>query len=199
MNPTLAWLALGASTGGPGALHDLLRELPTPLPLRVLIVQHIAPGFEGVLVDWLADALDLDARLALDGERPPPGSVRMAPAGAHLRVGGDGRLALDAATPARNGHRPSIDELFLSLAAAAPKATAAALLTGMGSDGAEGLLALRRAGALCLTQDEASSALFGMPRAALDLGAAELALPARELGLELARRLAGMAGQSSTP
>lgn len=187
------WLALGASTGGPAALRDLLAELPTPPPLRVVIVQHIARGFELGLADWLASSLGLDVRVAVDGEQPRAGSVRVAPAGAHLRVTPDDRVALDGETPPRRGHRPSVDELFLSLAAVAPHDTAAVLLTGMGTDGAEGLSALRRAGAFCLAQDEASSAVFGMPRAALELGAAELALPPRALGLELARRLGGPA------
>lgn len=184
-----SWLALGASIGGPQALRDLLAELPSPLPLRVVVVQHIAHGLERSLADWLGDELGLDVRSATDGERPPPGAVRLAPAGAHLRVTADDRLALDAATPPRSDHRPSIDELFLSLAGACPRQTAAALLSGTGDDGAGGLLALRRGGAFCMTQDEASSAASGMPRAALALGAAELALPPRELGRELAARM----------
>lgn len=184
------WLALGASIGGPEALRSLLSELPSPLPLHVVVVQHIAHGLERALADWLAGALGLDVRPAANGERPPRGSVRLAPEGAHLRVTPDGRLKLDATTPRRCGHRPSIDELFLSLAAAFPSATAAALLSGTGDDGARGLLALRHAGAFCLVQDEASSAARGMPLAALALGAAELALPPRALGRELARRLA---------
>ncbi|HEX4954703.1 MAG TPA: CheB methylesterase domain-containing protein [Thermoanaerobaculia bacterium] len=182
-------MALGASTGGPAALRDLLAELPAPLPLCVVIVQHIAGGFEFDLADWLGSSLGLDVRPALDGESPRPGVVRLAPAGAHLRVTDDGRLAVDTKTPKRRGHRPSVDELFLSLAAAWPHDTAAALLTGMGTDGAEGLLALRRAGAFCLAQDEESSAVFGMPHAAIELGAAELALPPRAIGRELARRM----------
>ncbi len=159
----------------------------------MVIVQHIAHGLERELAEWLATALGLEVRVALDGERPRTGCVRLAPAGAHLRVGGDGRLSLDPRTVARSGHRPSVDELFLSLAAAAPRQTAAVLLTGMGSDGAEGLAALRRAGAFCLAQDEASSAVFGMPRAARERDAAELALAPSALGRELARRLAGSA------
>ncbi|HKI86174.1 MAG TPA: chemotaxis protein CheB, partial [Thermoanaerobaculia bacterium] len=99
------------------------------------------------------------------------------------------RLELDVTRPARRGHRPSVDELFLSLASVTPRETAAALLTGSGSDGAEGLLALRRAGGFCLAQDEASSAVFGMPGAACSLGAAEVLLSPREIGRELARRL----------
>jgi chemotaxis response regulator CheB len=186
------WLALGASTGGPAALRELLAQLPAPPPLRVVIVQHIARGLELDFVDWLAGSLGLDVRLARDGERPPPGTVRVAPAQSHLRVTATGRLALDIATPPRHGHRPSVDELFQSLAAAAPHHTAAVLLTGMGADGAAGLSALRRAGAFCLAQDEASSAVFGMPHAAVELSAAELVLSPRALGLELGRRLKGI-------
>lgn len=184
------WLAVGASTGGPAALRELLAELSAPLPLRVVIVQHIAHGRERDLAAWLGAALGLDARVAFDGELPPFGSVRLAPAGAHLRITGDDRLALDGMSPPRSGHRPSIDELFLSLAVAAPRRTAAVLLTGMGRDGAEGLAALRRAGAFCLAQDEASAVMSGMPRAAQELDAAELVLSPRALGRELARRLA---------
>lgn len=186
----LRWLALGASIGGPAALRELLAELPSPLPLRIVVVQHIAHGLERTLADWLAGELGLDARVAVDGELPLAGAVRFAPAGAHLRVRPGGRLQLDAETPPRGGHRPSIDELFLSLAAVFPRATAAALLSGSGEDGAQGLLALRRAGGLCMVQDEASSAAFGMPNTALELGAAELSLPPRGMGRELASRMA---------
>jgi len=184
-----SWLALGASIGGPSALRELLAELPSPLPLRVVVVQHIAHGLGDDFAAWLAATLGLDVRPAMDGERPPSGAVRVAPSGAHLRVTPDGRLALDTATPAQGGHRPSIDELFLSLATTFPGATVAALLSGTGNDGARGLLALRRAGGFCLVQDEESSAARGMPHAAIVLGAAELALPPRALGLELALRL----------
>jgi chemotaxis response regulator CheB len=191
--PTLVWLALGASIGGPAALRELLAELPSPLPLRVVIVQHIAHGVERTLGDWLQDELGMNVRSAVEGELPPVGAVRLAPAGAHLRVTAAGRLSLDAESPPRGGHRPSIDELFRSLAATFPRQTAAVLLSGSGEDGAVGLLALRRAGAFCLVQDEASAAAFGMPRAALELGAAELALAPRDLGRRLAQRLAGRA------
>ncbi len=184
------WLALGASTGGPAALHDLLSELPNPPPFRVVIVQHIARGLEPDLADWLADSLRLDARVALEGERVEPGNVRLAPADLHLRIDAGGCVALDADTPKRNGHRPSIDELFHSLATHVPRKTAAAVLTGMGADGADGLLALRRGGAFCMAQDEASSAVFGMPGAAFGRGGAEVVLAPRALGRELARRMA---------
>lgn len=182
------WLALGASTGGPAAVHDLLAALGPACPARILLVQHIARGFEGGLADWLASSLGLDVRVAIDGERPVPGTVRIAPGDFHLRLAADERLALDGATAPRRGHRPSVDELFHSLAALAPRETAAVLLTGMGADGAEGLAALRRAGAFCAAQDEASSAVYGMPKVARELGGVELALPPHALGEELARR-----------
>jgi two-component system chemotaxis response regulator CheB len=184
----LRWLALGASIGGPAALRDLLAALPSPLPLRVVVVQHIAYGLERTLAEWLAGELGLDVRTAVDGELPVDGAVRFAPAGAHLRVRPGGRLELDGVMPPRGGHRPSIDELFLSLAAVFPRATAAALLSGSGEDGAQGLLALRRAGAFCLVQDAASSAASGMPSAALALGAAEAALSPRGIGSEVGLR-----------
>lgn len=185
----VAFLAIGASTGGPAAVRDLLAALPAPAPFPILIVQHIAAGFESGLAEWLASTLGLDVRIALAGEQPGPGAVRIAPGGAHLRLGSDGRLELDSVTPPRRGHRPSADELFRSLDQGAAQHIVAVLLTGMGTDGAEGLRDLRKSGALCCAQDEASSAVFGMPRAAIELGAAELILPPSALGREIARRL----------
>lgn len=182
-------LAIGASTGGPAAVRDLLAALPAPAPFPIFIVQHIAAGFESGLAEWLATTLGLDVRIAIAGEIAGPGAVRIAPGGAHLRLGADGRLELDSVTPPRRGHRPSVDELFRSLVPAAPQRIVAVLLTGMGTDGAEGLRDLRRAGALCCAQDEASSAVFGMPRAAIELGAAELVLAPAAIGAEIARRL----------
>jgi chemotaxis response regulator CheB len=111
----------------------------------------------------------------------------VAPPGAHLRVDAQGALRLDAVTPPRRGHRPSADELFLSLAEHFPCQSAGILLSGMGSDGVEGLLALRRAGGLTLVQDGSSSAVFGMPRVALERGAADIALPPAELAAALVR------------
>ncbi|MDQ1347705.1 MAG: two-component system, chemotaxis family, protein-glutamate methylesterase/glutaminase, partial [Acidobacteriota bacterium] len=131
----IAVLAIGASTGGPAAVRDLLAALPAPAPFPILIVQHIAAGFETGLAEWLASTLGLDVRVALAGEQPLPGAVRIAPGGAHLRRGPDGRLELDSVTPARRGHRPSADELFLSLEQGTAQRVVAVLLTGMGTDG----------------------------------------------------------------
>jgi two-component system chemotaxis response regulator CheB len=183
----LRWVAIGASTGGPAAIRELLEEVPPAPPVSFLIVQHIAAGFEGAMAEWLNKELPLDVRLARDAEAPRHGAVRLAPAGAHLRLDAGGVLRLDDATPARRGHRPSVDELFLSCAESFPRQSAGVLLTGMGTDGVEGLAALHGAGALTLVQDEASAVVFGMPRVALERGAAELALAPRDLARALAR------------
>ncbi len=183
----LRYVAIGASTGGPAAIRELLAEIPAEVPVSFLIVQHIAAGFEVGFADWLNKEFPHDVRLARDGERPPPGAVRLAPGGAHLLLEPDGVTRLDAGTPARRGHRPSADELFLSCAQSCPRQVAGVILTGMGADGAEGLLALRQAGGLTLAQDEASSAVFGMPRVALERGATDIALPPRDLARALLR------------
>ncbi|HVT58783.1 MAG TPA: chemotaxis-specific protein-glutamate methyltransferase CheB [Thermoanaerobaculia bacterium] len=183
----LRWVAIGASTGGPAALRELLSALPAAAPVSFLVVQHIAAGFEVGFAEWLNKELPFDVRLARDGEAPRRGAVRIAPAGSHLRLEPRGTLSLDPATPPRQGHRPSADELLLSCAASCPRAVAGVLLTGMGADGVEGLAALRDSGGVTLVQDEASCVVFGMPRVALERGAAQLALPPSDLARTLAR------------
>jgi two-component system, chemotaxis family, protein-glutamate methylesterase/glutaminase len=183
----LRWVAIGASTGGPAAIRELFEEIPENPPVGFLVVQHIAAGFEVGFADWLNKEFPFDVRLAQDGEVLRPGSVRLAPGGSHLLMEEDGVLRLDSQTPARRGHRPSVDEMFLSCAESCPREVAGVLMTGMGADGVEGLLALREAGGLTLVQDEASSVVFGMPRVALERGAAEVALPPRALARALVR------------
>jgi two-component system chemotaxis response regulator CheB len=183
-------VAVGASTGGPQALQSLLEGLRRAPRPPILVVQHIAPEFQGGLADWLREVSGIDVRLAFEGERVPPGAVRLAPQGSHMKLRPDGTLQLDSTTPPRRGHRPSVDELFRSCAGWGGRALGV-LLSGMGRDGVEGLLEMRRAGAATLVQDEGSSVVFGMPRAALDAGAAELALPPAALArhvLELCAR-----------
>lgn len=188
VHPTLLrWVAIGASTGGPVALRDLLAATPARPSATFLVVQHIAAGFEEGLADWLERETLLEVRLAADGEAPLPGCVRIAPAHHHLRLEPDGHLSLDGTTPPRRGHRPSADELLLSVAVAAPRESAGVLLTGLGADGVEGLAALRAAGGLTMVQDAATSAVFGMPRVALERGAAQIALPPAEIGRLLGR------------
>lgn len=183
----LRWVAIGASTGGPAAIRELLVEVPADAPVGFLIVQHIASGFELGFADWLNKELPFDVRLATDGEILRRGAVRIGPGGAHLRLERAGVLRLDSDTPPRKGHRPAADEMFLACADHCPREVAGVLMTGMGADGVEGLLALRKAGGVTLVQDEASSVVFGMPRVALERGAADVALPPRELARALVR------------
>jgi two-component system chemotaxis response regulator CheB len=183
----LRWVAIGASTGGPAALREFLEEVPADAPVGFVVVQHIASGFELGLADWLNKEFPFDVRLARDGEILRKGSLRLAPGGSHLRLEAGGVLRLDTQSPARRGHRPSVDDLFFSCAESCPREVAGVILTGMGSDGVDGLLALRKAGGLTMAQDEASSIVFGMPRVALERGAADIALPPRALAHALAR------------
>jgi two-component system chemotaxis response regulator CheB len=179
-------IALGASTGGPSALVSVLKGIPSQLPLSILLVLHIDEPFGSAFAEWLSDQTSHDVRFAVGGEtlESRTSRVLMAPPGRHLIAVG-GQLQLDDG-PERHSCRPSIDVLFESLARAAGPRCAAALLTGMGRDGAAGLLALYRAGGVTVAQDEESSIVFGMPREAALLGAASHVLPLPEIGRFLA-------------
>jgi two-component system chemotaxis response regulator CheB len=185
-------VAMGASTGGPGAVQQILHALPATFPLPVLLVIHIAEAFSVALAEWLDGQSKLQVRYARDGEPVPgvgEGVVLMAPAGKHLVVR-SGRLQLSQA-PERHSCRPSVDVLFESVAREFGERSIACLLTGMGKDGAEGLLAARRVGAATIAQNEATSIVFGMPAEAIRLGAAERVLPIGEIAptlLELTGR-----------
>jgi two-component system chemotaxis response regulator CheB len=167
-------VAIGASTGGTTALTQVISALPADFP-PVLIVQHMPPVFTRMFADSLGKASKLEVREAVDGDRPRPGLVLVAPGNFHLSLSkAQGTWVVRCTSgPLVSGHRPSVDVLFHSVALAAKEKAVGALLTGMGKDGADGLLAMRGAGARCLAQDEASSVVFGMPKAAWDNGAAE--------------------------
>lgn len=167
-------LVMGASTGGPAAVRHILCSLPRDFPLPVLLVLHITEHFGTAMAEWLEAQSGLSVRAAVDGEMLPlPGQVcvRMAPGNRHLVVRG-GRLRL-VDGPERHSCRPSVDELFESVAREMGPAAIGCLLTGMGRDGAEGLAAMRRAGATTVVEDESSCVVFGMPREAIRLGAAQ--------------------------
>jgi two-component system chemotaxis response regulator CheB len=163
-----------ASAGGPRALEIVLAGLPADFPLPVLVVQHISAGFVEGLADWLDGVTALPVGIARDGERAGPG-VWFPPDDTHLVLDPSMRFVLD---PDRDvgPHRPSADVLLESMASAAGAGAVGVMLTGMGQDGARGVAAICRAGGLVIAQDEATSALFGMPRAAAEAGA-ELVLP----------------------
>ena len=163
-------VAIGASTGGPRAVADVLAALPPSLDAAVIVVQHLSAPFMQGFADWLAAETRRGVALARPGHALRAGEVLVAGEERHLVVDGAGRLAYRD-EPADHAHRPAVDELFASLAAY-PRAGVAALLTGMGRDGAEGLLRLRQAGWHTIAQDERTSVVWGMPGAAHQLGAA---------------------------
>jgi two-component system response regulator WspF len=182
-------VVLGASTGGPEAIATILGALPPDLPAGVLVVQHIAAEFAPGLASWLASRSRLAVRLARAGDEPRRGTVLLAGSDDHLVVQPDLRLAYTR-EPASCPYRPSIDALFASLARRWPAAGVAVLLTGMGSDGARGMLALEVAGWHTIAQDRSTSVVYGMPKAAVDLKAVRQCLPLSGIAAEILRHLA---------
>lgn len=189
-------IAIGASTGGPGALVDVLRALPPSFSLPVLVVLHIGEKFGAALAEWFDAQTARRVAYAKDGEliASCAGRVVLAPPGQHLTVR-NGRVQLTR-EPERHSCRPSVDMLFESAARTYGGALAACLLTGMGRDGAAGLLEVRRAGGLTIAQDEATSVIYGMPREAVLLGAVEHVLPLHAIGPALVA-LAGQRGKGT--
>jgi two-component system, chemotaxis family, protein-glutamate methylesterase/glutaminase len=179
-------IAIGGSTGGPAAIVEILRGLPAGFPIPILLVIHIGEPFSASFADWLDGLSPLRVRYATDGEELPmigQAGMVMARPGFHLTIQrGKLRLTRD---PERNSCRPSVDVLFESLAKEVGGQTAACLLTGMGRDGAAGLLALRHAGALTIAQDEATSVVFGMPKEAIEIGAAHRVLALNQIAIAL--------------
>jgi two-component system chemotaxis response regulator CheB len=182
-------LAIGASTGGPQAIVQVLRALPRELYVPVLFVLHIDEPFGAAFAKWLDGQTPHRVTYARDSEPIDSlrGQVVMAPPGRHLMVGGR-RLHLSA-DPPRHSCRPSVDVLFESLAANRGAEVLACLLTGMGRDGAAGLLAIRQAGGSTLAQDESTSVVYGMPREAASLGAAQMILPLDQIGAKITQLL----------
>lgn len=180
-------IAIGGSTGGPAAIVEILRDLPASFPIPILLVIHIGAPFSVSFAEWLDGLSPFRVRYAKDGEPIPArgeSGMVMAPPDSHLVVQ-RGKLRLTS-DPERNSCRPSVDVLFESLAKEMGGQTAACLLTGMGRDGAAGLLALRHSGALTIAQDEASSVVFGMPKEAIQIGAAGRVLPLGQIATALA-------------
>ncbi len=174
--PAADVVAIGASSGGPRVVEEILSNLPTTFALGVLVVQHMTDGFTTSMLRWLQDKCPLPVKVAEDGDTILPRRVLFAPETAHMVVTLGGRIHLSDSDPV-NGHRPSIDVTFNSLAKVYGARSAGVLLTGMGADGAVGLLAIRQAGGVTMVQDENSCAVFGMPRAAIELGATQQVLP----------------------
>jgi two-component system chemotaxis response regulator CheB len=188
-------VVIGASTGGPKALTQIIPELHARLAAPVLVVQHMPEGFTKSFAEQLDKRSAIDVREARDGEAVAAGQVLIAPGGRHLVVrAADGglRAALDDG-PSVRGCRPSVDVLFASVADVANGPVLSVVLTGMGADGADGVRGLRRRGGYSLAQDEATSTIFGMPRAVIAAGLADEVLPLEAI----ARRINELAGPST--
>jgi two-component system response regulator WspF len=169
-------IAIGASAGGPAALATVLRGLPRDFPAAIVIVQHVDEQFAPGMATWLGQQTALTVKIAAEGDRLAPGTVLLAGTSHHLVCTGADRVGY-AAEPAGYSYRPSVDVLFQSISHHWPGDVIGVLLTGMGRDGAVGLRALRNQGHHTIAQDEASSAVYGMPKAAATLHAAVEILP----------------------
>ncbi|MDD4881435.1 MAG: chemotaxis-specific protein-glutamate methyltransferase CheB [Gallionellaceae bacterium] len=169
-------IGVGASTGGPQAFEEVLSHLPGKLPVPLLCVQHISEGFMQGLVDWLAQKCAMKISIAESGLLPQPGTAYFPREGSHLLLDDQGRLECSNALPC-NGHRPAIDITFKSLARHYGNGAVGVLLTGMGRDGVDGMVAIAQAGGVTIAQDEASSIIFGMPKEAIAAHAARFVLP----------------------
>ena len=182
-------IAIGASAGGPSALNAVLKDLPQTFNIPILIVQHMPDEFLPGLARWLNKSTPLTVRLATDGLVLEPGVVNLAGGGAHLSLGRKGSQLVVRLLEERGDYlyQPSVDVLFESVARVCGSASVGVVMTGMGTDGASGLLALRQAGALTLAQDEASCTVFGMPGAAINRGAVEHVLALSNVATTLAR------------
>jgi len=181
--------AIAASTGGPSALAEVLRALPAELGIGIVIVQHVAEGFSAGLAESLDRESQISVREAQDGDEIKLGYAFLAPTGFHMVVRAyatGNRVMLDKAPPV-SGHRPSADVLFTSVAETYGHNSIGVILTGMGSDGASGIVAIKNAGGRTIVQDKESCVVFGMPKAAIETGVVDEILPLDSIGERLAQ------------
>jgi two-component system chemotaxis response regulator CheB len=182
--PDIQLIGMGASTGGPPVLQTILSGLPPDFRVPLLIVQHIAQGFLPAMVEWLNETTTLRVHIATHGAVPLAGNAYIAPDDFHLAVDGRGHMVL-ARTEPENGMRPAVSHLFRSLASMCGSRAIGVLLTGMGTDGAAELKLMKDRGAFTIAQDQYSSIVHGMPREAIELGAATQILPADKVASAL--------------
>jgi two-component system chemotaxis response regulator CheB len=193
---TIDLLAIGASTGGPQALARLLAELPETTNTAILVVQHMADGFMEGLASWLDGLCPLPVVVGVHGKRLARGTVTVAPSGANFVVHEQFRATAHVAPPGQY-HVPGIDTTFTSVADSFGSSAAGVLLTGMGRDGAAGLKRIRDCGGLTIGQDESTSAVYGMPAAAMALGAVDVQLTLPEIGVAVRSLVSNDEGGSS--
>lgn len=175
-NKKIKILAIGASTGGPNALLAILEKLPKDISVPILCVQHISDGFIDSLVAWLGQNTKLKIKIMHDGETPLAGNVYFPQNMKHMVIGVDGKLQISNEAP-YNGHCPSVNVMFKSVAKYAGDKVLGVLLTGMGDDGATGLLTIKHMGGKTIGEAESSCVVYGMPKVAKEIGAVDIQLP----------------------
>lgn len=173
---TIKFLAIGASTGGPNAIQQVIGHFPKDLPVPVLCVQHISDGFIESLVSWLGQNTKLRVKIMQEGEIPVAGTVYFPQNLKHMIIGADGKLQVSN-DPPFNGHCPSVNVMFKSLAKYSGDKTLAVLLTGMGDDGATGLLTIKHMGGKTIGEAESTCVVYGMPKVAKEIGALDIQVP----------------------
>lgn len=182
-------VAVGASTGGPAALCRLLKGLPSDFSLPLLIVQHMTPGFGPAFASWLDSESPLRVKVAESGESLGPGHVYIAPDNYHTGLNTSGKIILTRENRLYHHHRPSINYMFETIAKSYGPIGMGVLLTGMGEDGALGLREIKNAGGKTIAQDEGSSVVFGMPKAAIALGAVDRVVAMEKIAGEILARI----------
>lgn len=190
LDPVIEVVAIGISTGGPPALQAVLPQLPSDLPVPVVVVQHMPPGFTRSLAERLDKLSGVRVKEAEQGEMLEAGTVYIAPAGWHLTAKAEGRgasLQLIDSSDSKLWHKPSVDVLMTSVATIFGARALGLIMTGMGNDGTAGARAMKRAGAQIWAQDEETSVVYGMPRAVFEAGVVDKVLPLPRIGPELTR------------
>jgi two-component system, chemotaxis family, protein-glutamate methylesterase/glutaminase len=197
-NGTLRAIAIGASTGGPQAIHKILTALPQNLPVPIICAQHIGDGFLTGLISWLKEDSQLNVKIAQVGETPLPGTVYFAPEKAHLEFDPQGKFIYSNFTSSA-GTCPSIDALFRAVVRIYGSSTASIILTGMGTDGVAGMQAVAAAGGTTIAQDEQSCLVFGMSKQAISAGAVQHTLGIQEIAPFLLAKITGVSPHHIQP
>jgi two-component system chemotaxis response regulator CheB len=194
--PGTTCVSIGASTGGPAALRGIFAGIPAGFEAPILVTQHISTGFSEGMVSWWNAAGPLHAKIAEHGEPLRNGTIYVAPDEGHLTIADDYAIAISHAPPS-GGHRPSASVMFRSAAERFGAGALAVILSGMGRDGVDGLEHIRHAGGIVCAQDEASCAVFGMPKAAIDAGVVDFILPLDAISRHIADAVASSLGPTS--
>jgi two-component system, chemotaxis family, protein-glutamate methylesterase/glutaminase len=181
-------VVIGCSTGGPGALHQIIPRLPADLPAAVLVVQHMPPGFTRSLAGRLDEISAIEVREAQEGDRVTNGLVLVAPGGFHLLVAADGTVRLGQ-DPPLHGVRPAVDKTLETVVPLWQNRLVGVILTGMGYDGAKGMVSVKKAGGRTIAEDASTCVVYGMPKVVVEMGAADLVLPVHEVAEAIVRLL----------